>query len=212
MYAIDEAAGDTLRAEIPGFRLLEEWGRTGAMAAVLSDFPEVALRDMQMPNYAGFPPKHVVDAVHDAGHKIIRYAAPQGGAEDFWLWRYHYGLTLWELDLDGGCTWTYRVSMGSPWNDFDGAGTYRDFMMTYPGVDGPIDTVQWEGYREANDDLRYMATLEQALAKTREAGRHADVVAEVDAWFTNKHERPFNGENLDAVRERIVQYILRLMD
>ena len=102
--------------------------------------------------------------------------------------------------------------MGSPWNDFDGAGTYRDFMMTYPGVEGPIDTVQWEGYREANDDLRYMATLEEALAKAREEGRHTDIVAEVDAWFANKHERPINGDNLDAVRERIVQYILRLME
>ena len=182
------------------------------MAAVLSDFAEVALRDMQLPNYSGFPSPEVVDAVHDAGHKIVRYGSPQGGAEDPWQWRYHFGLTLWELDLDGGCTWAYRAAVGSPWDDFDGDGTYRDFMMTYPGVDGPVDTVQWEGYREANDDLRYMATLEQALAQAREEGRNEDIVAEVERWLAHKHERRFNGENLDAVRERIVQYVLRLMD
>jgi len=212
MSARDEAAGDHLRAEIPAFHLLGKWGRTGAMAAVLSDFATVAVRDMQMPNYCGFPSKQTVEAVHDAGHKILRYADPQGGAEDPRRWRYAYGLALWELDLDGGCTWAYRVAVGSPWNDFDGDGTYRDFMMTYPGVDGPIDTVQWEGYREANDDLRYMQTLELALAQARNGHRHPRVVAEVDAWFLNKHERRFRGENLDAVRERIVQYVLRLTD
>lgn len=210
LYAIDEASGERLAAEVPVFRMLEKLGG-GAWAAVLSDFEEIAAGDLQLPNYCGFPRKELVDKVHAAGHKIIRYASPQGGTEDPWQYRYLYGIVLWELNLDGGCTWTYQVAIGNPWNDFDGKGTYRDFMMTYPGADGPIDTVQWEGYREGCDDLRYMATLEKALAAAKESNRVPGVVKDVEKWLARvRQERGFNGDNLDAVRERIIMQILAL--
>ncbi len=210
VYAIDEASGETLAAEVPVFRMLEKLGG-GAWAAVLNDYEEIAAADLQLPNYCGFPRKELVDKVHAAGHKIMRYASPQGGTEDPWQYRYQYGLVLWELNLDGGCTWTYQVPTGDPWNDFDGKGTYRDFMMTYPGADGPIDTVQWEGYREGCDDLRYMATLEKALAEATARKRNLEVVEEVEKWLTRARAgRAFNGDNLDAVRERIITQILAL--
>lgn len=208
LYAIDEASAETLAAEVPVFRLLERLGG-GAWAACLSDFEEIAAKDLQLPVYCGFPRKELVDKVHAAGHKIMRYASPQGGTEDPWQYRYYYGLVLWELNMDGGCTYTYQSSVGNPWDDFDGNGTYRDFMMTYPGADGPIDTVQWEGYREGNDDLRYMATLEKALEDAKSRGKNVTAVASVEEWFREAREhRTFHGENLDAVRERIVASIL----
>jgi hypothetical protein len=211
IYGIDEAAGEELAAEIPVFKLLDELGGK-AWAAALSDFPKIALNEFHLPNYCGTPEPEIVDAVHEAGHKIIRYAGPQSGAEDPWLWRYLYGLVLWETGLDGGCTWTYRGLRGDPWDDFDGPGTYRDFMMTYPGEQQPIDTVQWEAYREANDDLRYMATLEHALELARMQGNSPNTVAEVDQWFSNRRELPFYGQNMDAVRARIIAHILALTE
>ena len=223
-YAIDEASGDRLLAEVPAFRLLDRVGGR-AWAAVLSDYEQVAAVELQMPNYSGIPSRSLVDKVHAAGHKIMRYAAPQGGTEDPWQYRYYYGLVLWEMNLDGGCTFAYQTAMGNPWDDFDGGGTYRDFMMTYPGADGPIDTVQWEGYREGCDDLRYMATLEKALAETKERAPTGEIVREVDKWLAGRREapyvemrqwcrqhdvQPFHGDNLNAVREKMIAYILRL--
>ena len=32
--------------------------------------------------------------------------------------------------------------------------------MAYPMTDGVIDTIQWEGYREGVNDIRYLATLD----------------------------------------------------
>jgi len=83
--------------------------------------------------------------------------------------------------------------------------------MTYPGAHGPIDTVQWEGYREGCDDLRYMATLEKALAEAKANQRNPTVVKEVEKWLVAaRGEDGFNGDNLAAVRERIITQILSL--
>lgn len=43
--------------------------------------------------------------------------------------------------------------------------TYRDHNLTYPTADGVIDTLAWEGFREAVDDVRYLTTLENLLKK-----------------------------------------------
>lgn len=47
-------------------------------------------------------------------------------------------------------------------------------MMAYPTVDEVIDTLQWEGYREGVDNIRYLATLLSAIdqaesSKSRDA-------------------------------------------
>ena len=43
-------------------------------------------------------------------------------------------------------------------NDFDHE-RFRDHVFAYPTSAGVIDTIQWEGFREAVDDVRYLATL-----------------------------------------------------
>ena len=158
--------------------------------------------------------KHLISGVK--GH----YGRPAGVAKrpppfaesDFLsVWRQGFVLALWELDLDGGCAWFYRHSFGSPWDDFaNPAGTYRDFMMTYPAADRPIPTVQWVAYREGNDDLRYLATLEKRYEAAARAGTHAEARAAVDAWRERRFDRPSYGDNLDAVRERVIGHILAL--
>ena len=48
------------------------------------------------------------------------------------------------------------------WNDIAN-GTYRPMMFIYGSGNGCIDTIQWEGFREGVDDIRY-ATMLQRLA------------------------------------------------
>jgi hypothetical protein len=211
VYGIDEASGDALRAEVPVFRVVGELGGK-VWSACLTDVREIAARDLHLPNYSGLPDRELVRTVHEAGNRISRYGSPQGGAEDPWQWRYRYGLVLWLYGLDGGCTWCYRTAIGSPWDDFDDPkGTYRDFMMTYPSTTGPIPTVQWEGYREAQDDLRYMAALEHEIERVREQAPDTPVLAEATAWITDLRNRTSIATgDLESLRELIVARILEL--
>ena len=51
------------------------------------------------------------------------------------------------------------------------------------GPKGPLDTLAWEGYREGCDDARYLATLQDAIAKAQAAGRHTRLVARTQRWL-----------------------------
>mgnify|MGYP000872886135 CR=1 FL=1 len=205
LYGIDEASGEALRAEVPAFRVVQELGGHNWVAA-LGDFAGICLTELDLPNIQGYPTPEAIEAVHGAGHKIMRYAAPFGGPEDPWVWRNNYGLQLWEVGVDGGCTWAYRGAMGNCWDDFVSS-EYRHAMMTYPGVGAPISTVQWEGYREGNTDLRYLATLLEALDNTTDK---PELIAEFRQWLASNDGRPFAGDNLDTVRERIINALLWL--
>ena len=89
------------------------------------------------------------------GMKLLSYGHPQGGCVTPETYRRNYGLLLWQWGFDGAMTHAYQCGYGFIWNDFDGL--YRDENMTYPTADGVIDTLQWEGYREGVNDLRYLA-------------------------------------------------------
>ena len=51
--------------------------------------------------------------------------------------------------------YAYQHAFGDIWNDFDHP-KYRDHVFAYPVSNGLISTVQWEGFREAADDIRYL--------------------------------------------------------
>lgn len=212
LYAQDEAMGDLLASEVPVFRLVRELG--GAVwVAVYPDFVKIALNDLQMPNYCGPPPAEVVDAVHKAGNRILVYSMPQGGIEDSLIYRRNYGLKLWQMGVDGACTFAYRCVFGSSaWDDFaaDSPHPYRNHMMTYPGKRGPIDTIQWEGYREGCDDLRYMHTLELALAQAQNENRNSKLTSEVTAWLIQLRTKSLEDVDLHSVRKKMIDYITRL--
>jgi hypothetical protein len=53
------------------------------------------------------------------------------------------------------------------------------------GPEGPLDTLSWEGYREGYDDARYLATLQDAIARAKAAGKHVDFLAQTQRWLDN---------------------------
>ena len=78
--------------------------------------------------------------------------------------------------------------------------------MTYPTADGVIDTIQWEGYREGVTDLRYLATLQQAIRQspnTPAAVRAATFLAELK-------EADLSARDLDEIRSQMIDLILAL--
>ena len=111
--------------------------------------------------------------------------------------------------MDGSQTYAYQHgfgpggSMGRPWDDFDNA-IYRPHIFAYPTVDGVVDTLQWEGVREAVDDTRYVATLRAAIDETQKSGNK--LAEEAERWL---EQVDITGD-LHAIRRAIADRIIEL--
>ena len=97
---------------------------------------------------------------------------------------------MWKSGLDGTMTWAY-INIWTPTarlNDpafEDGGVPYNQNAFVIRGPEGVLDTLGWEGYREGYDDARYLATLQDAIAKAKAAGWHAEIVARTQRWLDN---------------------------
>lgn len=140
--------------------------------------------------------------LHSYGNRIASYNNPQVGIERPETYRRNYGLLLWQNDYDAAMDYAYQHSMNNIWNDFDST-LCRDHAFAYPTMDGVIDTIQWEGWREGVDDIRYLTTLFEAVD---DAGGHDYIenrLAELKSAYLNDID-------LDDVRRSITGYILAL--
>ena len=105
------------------------------------------------------------------------YASQHVGAENPAFNRRQYGMGAYLAGM--GCNYNYAHHLQG-WNDTE-EGLYRPMNFVYGSGNGCVDTLQWEGFREGVDDVRY-ATLLKTLAlkqikegttKGRYAGRLA---------------------------------------
>ena len=121
------------------------------------------------PNYS----KETSDKWHAFGARITSYANPHTGPENPDFTRRTHGMDLYKADCDG--TNNYILYEGA-WNDFIGTEyNFRSFNLIYPCVDAPIDTIQWEGFREGIDDVRYATLLKQLAHKAIDTGKTESV-------------------------------------
>lgn len=137
------------------------------------------------------------------GHRAFCYAYPQVGNEEPETYRRNFGLALWRAVFDGAMDYAYQHSFGHIWNDFDDK-TYRDHVFAYPTVDGVVDTVEWEGFREAVDDVRYVTTLEQAIKKASPAKKQT--ATEARRWLDALDP----SGDLYETRAKIAEWITKL--
>ena len=123
------------------------------------------------------------------------------GLDDPSLIRRNFGLLLYTANYDGPCDYIWYEAYGNPWNDFDNL-HYRDCNFVYPTVDGVIDTLSWEGHREAFDDVRYATTLRLAIANALEGGnaRMQARAREAQEYLRSLDVR----RNLDAIRSEMI--------
>ena len=204
LYGIDEAKGEKLVSQRKAWQLVRNEGVKVFTAGYAETFPVVGdLLDLLV--MAGKLQEAQAENFHGAGHKIFSYANPQTGPENPEIFRRNYGLELWRNNYDGAMPYAYQDSMGFIWNDFDHA-RYRDHNFTYPTVDGVIDTLAWEGFREGVDDVRYVTTLEDML----ETIPKPFPSPAVEALHYLQRLRGGIPSNLTEVRSDIVQHILRL--
>ena len=203
-YGIDEARGERLAAQRAAWRTVQEAGGKTFVACYKGAFEAMgALLDCAV--LASRPDPREAEKWHGVGSEAFCYAYPQVGNEEPETYRRNFGLLLWKAGFDGAMDYAYQHAFGHIWNDFD-HGHYRDHNFTYPTVNGVVGTLQWEGFREAVDDVRYAATLEHAIEHAR-SGK-ADTAAEARTWLD---ELDPDTVDLYAARERMAAFISGLL-
>lgn len=139
------------------------------------------------------------------GIKVFSYGNPQVAEELPEIYRLNYGLGLLKAEYDGEMNFAYQYGFNHPWNDFDHI-KYRDHMFTYPTIDGVIDTIAWEGFREGIYDVRYITTLKEKILNAPE--NKSKVAKEASLWINSiTPER----SNLDEIRKKTIEWILKLI-
>ena len=212
IYGIDEAKGEVMAKQKKIWQAFHQVGAKIFVAGYMHTTPnsfDLAGDTLDILINAGVPRREFAEKWHSTGKKIWCYGNPQGGVEDPNAYRRNFGLVLWKANFDGGCTYVYHHGYGHSWNDFDSS-KWRDHNLTYPTVDGVIDTIAWEGYREGVDDIRYATTLKLEIKKAL-AGFNAEkkaIAAQADDWLENVD---VEHRNLDVVRLKIINYIMQLM-
>ena len=112
------------------------------------------------------------------------------------------GWWLWQSPLMAHTPWTYYSCGGSPFDDLDS--DHHDFAYAAPHPTKPemVSTLEWECFREGYDDLRYVTTLEQALAAAKKQRPNAPAVqraqALLDAYHAADPRVPAQAEKLTA--------------
>ena len=222
MIAVDEAGGQVFVAvmQTPFFNrvgdvlhrpVLMAAGGGHLYAAGKKYSPEESLRHMadiakagtfeRMTDDEGF--RKAIDGVHRFGNKILTYMNPTAGVPLPEYQRRNEGLGLWRVGFDGTMTWAYTHIYGDKINQPMSMG------KVFRTVDGVLDTLHWEGWREGVDDVRYLTTLLDALNRAR--GRFPDdpLVRETDDWI---NEIDVAKGDLDAIRQEMAGRIVALTD
>lgn len=202
VYGIDEARGERLKSQQAAWKAVHDAGGKVFVACYHETF-EMIGGLLNLAVLYGPPMPEEAEKYHSAGHRIFCYGNPQVGVEEPETYRRNFGLLLWKAGYDGAMNYAYQHSMDHIWNDFDHT-YYRDHNFTYPTVNGVIDTIQWEGFREGVDDVRYLTTLLEKMEQTKAIKPH--LVKESRAWL---NELDIKGD-LDQIRAKMVDWILKL--
>jgi len=204
VYGIDEARGERLKAQQKAWEGVKEAGGRVFVACYKGTFEAMGDR-LGLAVFAGRPDGEEARKYHRIGSKIFCYANPQVGVEEPETYRRNFGLLLWKADYDGAMDYAYQHSFGHIWNDFDHK-RYRDHVFAYPTANGVIDTIQWEGFREGVDDVRYLSTLLKAIEKARQS--YSPLAAEAERWL----EQLDPAGDLDRLRDEMMEWILKLQN
>ena len=116
---------------------------------------------------------------HNGSARIVTYAGTFSGPSCPDIWRRTKGLRYYYADFDGLHEYVLYYNRWNHWNDFKWRGNYTQMQIVYPSYDGIIETLAWQGVREAIDDIRYLsllrlraeAAMKSSDPKVRAAGR-----------------------------------------
>lgn len=129
------------------------------------------------------------------------------------------GAQLYAFDVDGFLQWglnfwysQFSIRPVNPFLNTDAGYAFPsgDAFLVYPGVDGPIDSIRYEVFREALQDLRALRLLESLVGRAKTTAILEDVTvpgADPDLQPITFSRYPQSDEWLLSVRERVNQAI-----
>lgn len=221
-YGTDEVTS-ALNSDAPLFQACRSAGGKNFVTVEQGVFDQVAHPELLdlivMHGYAASASR--VAQWKSNGVRVAKYASPQGGVGSPALMRRQMGFGAWALGCDGPMNWGWCYPYQDPWDDTDDD-IYNDEVMIYMTNGGAIvPTLQWRGYCDAIDDLRYVRTLEARISDSpagpvRDSASAflADLSAEMRGVYNFPTGGVLNGRllatDLDAVRSRIIDFILQM--
>ncbi|KIM03183.1 MAG: hypothetical protein KN64_12920 [Sulfurovum sp. AS07-7] len=219
IYGVDEPTLDKLTNQRELWSAIHEVG--GKVFCALSiDDKHLSLNDVKamadildLGILSSKPDKFIADEFHKYGNKVGSYANPQAGRITPLTYRKNYGLKLWQQDYDLATTWAYQGHLGTTWNVFDYAIDSNskkigyDEVFTYPTVNGAIDTIEWEGWRESVTDSMYLATLLTTIEKAKT--KNIDIT-NAQNFIDELKIKDLDSEDFESIREDITTQILSL--
>jgi hypothetical protein len=145
---------------------------------------------------------------NEIGDKYVGfYAIQHTGSENPQYIRRQHGMLGYLSNLS--MVFNYEFALG-PWNDLDSI-VYRPMVVAYLNRGGLVDTLQWEGFREGIDDIRYATQLKLLV---REAVASGDTDRALEGKKALQYLALLDGEemDLDVVRAEMIEYMLKLID
>ena len=123
--------------------------------------------------------------------------------------RASYGMNHFALGTGGMFFWCLNYLQDDPFNDFDGTRPDSVYIPAWPPLKkgGPlVESIAFEGMRDGVNDVRYALTLEQMLAKAKDA--KAD---KIRTDYQELKSGPMRqSKDTPATREKIAAWILQL--
>lgn len=135
---------------------------------------------------------------------VAWYAAMHVGSENPAFNRRQYGLAPYLANYSATCNYAHHFGSYN-----DNRLTYRPMVFAYGIHGGVLDTLQWEGYREGIDDIRY-ATLLMRLA------HQAAKSDEISERYAGNRALQFMAKlsradaDLNAARMEMIRHIMAL--
>lgn len=145
-------------------------------------------------------------AWHELGNEPVGfYASQHTGSENPQFVRMQHGLLGYFSGLT--MTFNYEFATGS-WNDRVNE-LYKPMVITYANGDGLMETIQYAGFREGCDDIRYATYLKGLCLEAEKSGKiDASIAARKALQYLALLKR--DKMDLNAVRAEMIEYILKI--
>ena len=209
-YGIDEAGPATVRAERATWQTFHALGAKIQATTRVHPYLLFNLDFALTPRQPSPSRKRDADMLHAMNPDALVgwYADPHSGPENPDFARRLYGWSSWRNNYDLFCQY---ILFRDDWTEFwiPKESNLRGLMLCYPQDGDVLDTLAWEGVREAVDDIRYATLLRQVAGRALESSDIETVYAAraAMAWLT---QVDFERSSLDYLRYETVARILNL--
>ena len=137
---------------------------------------------------------------------VAWYSTHHVGPENPSFNRRQNGLAPYLSNYSALCNYAHHLG---PYND--DSTTYRPMVFAYGIYGGVIDTLQWEGFREGVDDIRYMTLMCELARAARDSGDPVlDQEGRKALLFLGSVDKAHDDQ--DYVRAVVVRHILHLRE